>query len=215
VEKIKQKKNKKWLMRLMMSVALMASLIVYFGVLRTHEVKIQIEGVYLPQATKMVPFKLTDNRGNLFTQENLKGHWTMLFFGFTHCGFVCPSTLAELNKMHHQLQKELPLKAVPQIVFISVDPQRDTLKRLNEYVTAFNVAFIGLRGSELATEKLENQLHIMAAKSEMQGKNNYTLDHTAEILLINPQAEIQAYLSYPHQATQMIRDYKKILSVSR
>ncbi len=171
---------------------------------------IKIEGIYLPKAVEIKKFTLTDHHGKLFNNKNLKSHWTMLFFGFTNCGFVCPTTLTELNKMYYLLKNQLAPNLMPQIVFISVDPQRDTVKRINDYVTAFNPKFIGLRGEESETEKLENDLHILAAKTQTNqaGKNNYTIDHTAEILLINPKGQLQAYMSYPHKAEQMAKDYK-------
>jgi protein SCO1/2 len=206
--------NKKWLLMLLLDAVIIIALVLYFGMRHhspVHNVKIQ--GVYLPLPVAIAPFHLTDNHGKIFTNENLKGHWTMLFFGFTNCGFVCPTTLTELNKMYQQLQNKLSKNNLPQVIFISVDPARDTVKRINEYVTAFNPQFIGLRGKESATEKLENELHIMAEKMQTsrKGKNNYTIDHTAEILLINPAGQLQAYMSYPHTAEQMIKDYNLIL----
>jgi protein SCO1/2 len=207
-------RNRKWLIMLVIDVLIIAGLVMYFGVLHHRKADIKIDGFYLPTAVDVVPFHFTDNHAKKFTNENLKGHWSLLFFGFTNCGFVCPTTLTELNKMYLQLQKDLPENLLPQIVFISVDPERDTVKRLNSYVTAFNPHFIGVRGSEEATEKLESALHIVAAKmqSSRKGKNNYTIDHTAEILVVNPKGQLQAYLSYPHKAEQLVKDYKLIIS---
>ncbi len=177
----------------------------------------KIDGVYLSVPSDIPDFHFTDNKNHTFSKENLKNHWTFLFFGFTNCGFVCPSTLTELNKMMGLLEKKISASEMPQIVFISVDPERDTISRLNSYLTAFNPQFIGLRGKESDTEALEKELHIVAAKMESSQtgkKKNYTIDHTAEILLVNPDGKLQAYLSYPHTASQMADDYKKILGAA-
>ena len=136
----------------------------------------------------------------------------MLFFGFTNCGYVCPTTLTELNKMYQILQKELPEKSLPQVVLVSVDPERDSVPRMHDYINAFNSKFIGIRADVSETERLENQLHIAAMKVPMEGKSDqYMINHSAEILLINPEGKIQAYLSFPHKADRLAADYRLIL----
>ncbi len=190
----------------------------YFGIIVKQQKsvpmkQVKIDGVYLPQAQEISGFQLTDNHGIAYKKSNLEGHWTMMFFGFTNCGMVCPTTLAELNKMYKTLEKELPSNQMPNIVLVSVDPERDTVERINEYVSAFNPHFIGARGDEAQIEALKKQLHIVSAKMQTdQGKDHYTINHSAEIMLFNPQAKLQAFLSYPHVADQMVSDYKLILT---
>lgn len=195
------------------------AMVMYFGIVkphqdyqRTHQIK--ITGTYLSTPTVINDFQLIDNHGKRFTKENLKGRWTMLFFGFTNCGMVCPTTMDALNKMYKKLQQSLPQDKLPQIVLITVDPDRDTIERLNDYVNAFNSNFVGARAEIVDTINLEKQLHIAAAKMQVdgQGVNNYTINHSAEILLINPGGKIQAYLSYPHQPDEMVKDYQLVLS---
>jgi protein SCO1/2 len=173
-----------------------------------------IDGIMVPQPTEMADFKLINTAGKSFTRNDLKGKWTFLFFGFTNCATVCPTTLSSLNKMYAQLEKELPKDQLPQIVLVSVDPERDTLDRMNEYLHSFNPHFIGARAELPVIEVFEKQLHVIAVKMQAdgQGPNHYSVNHTAEILLINPQAQVQAYLSYPHNAEQMVKDYKFILN---
>ena len=124
--------------------------------------------------------------------------------------------MAALNQMYQALQRELPDNKLPQVVLVSVDPERDTVEKMNEYVTAYNSHFIGVRAEIAETIALEKQLHIAVAKMQAdgQGKNHYMINHSAEIMLFNPDAKLQAYLSYPHQAAQMIKDYKLILNAS-
>jgi protein SCO1 len=190
-----------------------------YGVIKhnsPHAQTIKIDGAYLIPPKEINDFQLTDNTGKTFTKENLKGHWTMMFFGFTNCGMVCPTTLVSLNKMYLTLKKELPDKQLPQVVFVSVDPEQDTVEKINSYVTTFNSHFMGLRGEFSDLVPLEKQLHIVAVKmkGDSEEKDDYYYDHSAEILLINPNAEVQAYLSYPHKPEQLVKDYKLVIAVS-
>ena len=191
----------------------------YFMVLKPlqqshHLQDVKIDGVVLPKGQVVSGFNFTDTHGSAFTKEELKGHWTMMFFGFTNCGMVCPTTMAELNQMYKTLQRELPDNKLPKIVMISVDPDRDSIERMNEYVTTFNTNFIGARAEIAETVALEKQLHIAAAKIEAdgEGNNHYTINHTADILLVNPNGEVQAFMSFPHKAAQMVKDYKLVLT---
>lgn len=205
-------------------VILMVASIFFYGVVQKQKQGMQqhamsgttspIDGILVPQPTAMADFKLMNTAGKSFTKEDLKGKWTFLFFGFTNCASVCPTTLAALNKMYAQLEKEVAKNQLPQIVLVSVDPERDTLDRMNEYLSSFNPHFIGARADLPALEAFERQLHVIAVKMQAKGEgpNHYSVNHTAEILLINPQAQVQAYLSYPHNAEQMAKDYKFILN---
>lgn len=215
-----QKKNNRLIVIVLLGAVLFTALVLYFGMLRPHfryqDLKnVKIDGVFLPTPQEVADFNLTDNTGKPFSKENLKGHWTMMFFGFTNCGMVCPTTMAALNKMYVTLQSELPAQKLPQVVLVSVDPANDSVERMNSYVKSFNPSFMGARTGEAETVILEKQMHIAAAKmqAEGQGKDRYTINHTAEILVINPEAKLQAFLSYPHQPEQMVKDYKLILKV--
>lgn len=175
--------------------------------------EIKIDGLYLTPSKKFNNFQLTDNKGNALTHENLKGKWTMMFFGFTNCGMVCPTTLSSLNKMYQLLEKDVPSDQLPQVLFISVDPERDTVAKLNSYVKTFNSHFIGATGTPEAIAALTKQLHILAIK--VNTKNSYYYDHSAEVLLINPKGDVQAYLSYPHKPEQLVKDYKLVLTSTK
>lgn len=202
--------------------AIGATLGVYYGIIKpqlaAHESKDkQVDGTYLETAQDIPTFSLMDNHGNTFTRDNLKGHWTMMFFGFTSCGMICPTTMAALNSTYKSLQKELPNNQLPQVVFISVDPDRDTVKKINDYVLSFNSNFVGARTDIKRIAELEKNLHIVVTKIEVdnKGNNHYTIHHSAEILVINPQGKLQATLSYPHEPRQMVKDYKLILSTTQ
>lgn len=173
----------------------------------------EIDGIAVTAPAPAPHFVLQDQDGKLFSNDQLKHHWTMMFFGFTNCGMVCPTTMAALNEMYQKLEKELPKDQLPNVVMISVDPARDTVFRMKEYVTAFNAHFIGLRGNQGDTKKLENALHIAAEKQTASNRpDQYMMNHTAEILVFNPNGKLQAYFSYPHEAKQMAHDYHVLLA---
>lgn len=214
-----KKSHKQLILTLLLIFIVMPAIIFYFSAFQHAHAKsqnIKIDGVYLPAPKEINDFHLTDNSGKPFSKTNLKGHWTMMFFGFTNCAMVCPASLVALNEMYQKLQHQLPDNQLPQVVMVSVDPDRDSVKKMNSYVHAFNPNFIGARANIEETVMLEKQLHIAAAKIQIdtEGKDHYTIDHTAEILVFNPNGQLQAYLSYPHKADQMAQDYKSIIMVS-
>lgn len=219
VSNVQQKSHAKLLTIIVVAAVLLFAFVAYFGVIKPRQTmlntaaNIKVNGIILPEAKAVSQFQLTDNHGKAFTQTHLQGHWTLLFFGFTNCAMVCPTTMAALNDMYKTLQQELPDNKLPQVVLVSVDPDRDTVERLNDYVTSFNSHFIGTRTDAEQTEALKKQFHIAAVKlqADGKGKDHYTVNHTAEILVINPKGELQAYLSYPHTADQLVKDYKSLL----
>lgn len=214
-----QKNHRKTIVTVIMTMAIFVSIIIYFGLIKPaqhpHLKDVKIDGIVLIPTKDISDFQLTDSQGKIFTKDSLKNHWTMMFFGFSNCGMVCPSTMAALNKMYLTLQKQLPDNQLPNIVMVSVDPERDTVTKMNNYVTMFNSHFLGARGEAAETVRLEKEFHIVAVRIQQgNDKNNYYFDHSAEILLINPDAKIQAYLSYPHTPEQMVKDYKSVLSAA-
>jgi protein SCO1/2 len=196
---------------------IIAVLFSYFFIFKHEKItiaqNIKIDGEYLQKSAPINDFDLMNSQGQFFTKKSLKGQWTMMVFGFINCEYVCPTTLAELNQMYNQLQKTLPINQLPQIVLVTVDPERDTVAKMKKYVNSFNHHFMGVTGELDEIQKLEKQLHITAVKMQEEGqpKDQYKVKHSAEILIFNPQGELQAYLSYPHKADQMVKDYQLIL----
>jgi protein SCO1/2 len=221
MSKTSQVSHTKLIFILLTMAAILATVIVSFGVIRhqqrVYDVKnIKIDGFFLPTPKEISNFKLTTNQGKIFTKDDLKGHMTLMFFGFTNCRYVCPTTLATLNKMYQILEKELPANQLPQMIMVSVDPERDSVEKMNSYVNSFNPHIIGARSDTKQILALAKQLNIVAIKvQEGPGKNDYYMDHSAEILVFNPEGQLQAYLSYPHKVKQMIEDYKSMLSVMK
>lgn len=214
-----RKNHNKLILIIVSALFLLALLIIYFGVIRNqntihHAQPIKIDGVILTPPKQISEFKLFSTDGKNFTKDSLKGQWTMMFFGFTNCGLVCPTSLSALNRMYQRLQKQLPTDHLPHVVMVSVDPERDTIEKMKKYVTSFNPNFVGATGKMPDILALTKQLYVVAIKIQAEGqdKNNYSIDHSAEVLVFNPQGELQAYLSYPHQPEQMVKDYKSIIT---
>lgn len=175
----------------------------------------QLSGTLLDKPKLIKDFGLKNTEGGAFTPKSLKGHWTLLFFGFTRCGYVCPTSLAALKQVYEDLQKTAAPK--PQVIFISIDPQRDDLPRIQKYVTAFNKNFIGATGNNAELNTLTSQLGILYMKiihreAKRTASDNYDIDHSGSILLIDPDGELIAVFSMPHQAKNIVKDYKTIVS---
>ncbi len=174
-----------------------------------------INGSILRKPQFIPGFELIQGNGKPFTRRQLNSRWTLLFFGFADCPYVCPTTLAELNKTMTSLSEQLPKHLLPHVVMVSVDPKRDTPKRMKSYVESFNKSFVGVTGSMQKILDLSRSLHISFAKIESGdgNQNHYTVTHTATIMVVGPAGRIRAYLSYPHHAQEMTKDYLTLMHV--
>lgn len=175
-------------------------LILYFS----HS-RLQIDGILLDKPRNITDINLVNHHGKPFTKNDLKNHWTFLFFGFTHCEMICPTTLVMLDKVIILLNADLPIDQIPQVIFITIDPEHDTIEKLNRYITSYNRNFIAVRTKPSDTKALENQFSVTVRKQKE------TLDHSTQIILLNPNAQIQAYFPYPQKPERIARDYKLII----
>jgi len=144
---------------------------------------------WYPQARALNEFTLTDHMGQKMTNASLQGNWTLAFVGYTYCPDICPVTLAEINKVYPELAKiktETPLK----VWFLSVDPKRDSTERLNEYINYFNPSFVASTGPHTELFPLVRSMGMMYATSESTDNPNYLVDHSASIVVINPQGQV-------------------------
>ena len=140
-----------------------------------------------------------------------------MFFGYTHCPDVCPTTLQTLRRVHEKLEQ---MQVVPpQVVFVTVDPQRDSVETLDRYVRYFNENFIGLTGSQDGLEKLAAALGVYYRKAAGASgdieADDYAMDHTAALLVINPQGNVAALLSPPHEVDRIIQDLRVIVQYDK
>ncbi|HEY6643587.1 SCO family protein [Povalibacter sp.] len=169
----------------------------------------------LAQATLLEParplpaFSLVDQDNATFDDARLKNRWSLLFFGFTHCPDVCPTTLGVLAQSEKSLA-DLPEAERPQIVLVSVDPKRDTPAQLASYVKFFSPSFTGVTGSQEDIDAFTRALGVPVAISPLPN-GDYTVDHSAAIFLVNPQGQLRALISGPHTATVLADDYRRIV----
>jgi protein SCO1/2 len=156
------------------------------------------------------PFHLVSADTTDFTNANLKGKWSFLFFGFTKCPELCPTTLTTLNKMV-ALLTEHKVEHMPQVVFISLDPARDTPSTMKNYLASFNKNFVGATGSEDSLKKLTSEFSVLYAKvAKNAAQDDYVIDHSGTLLLVNPNAQLVAVFSTPHDATKLSHDLRTI-----
>lgn len=165
-------------------------------------------GTALPQPRPLREFSMTDHTGAAFGPERLQGRWSLVFAGFTSCPDVCPTTLALLQQLRTALAQTGP---APEIVFLSVDPERDTPERLRSYVAHFGEGITGLTGSAEQLEALATQLALAYVKVPTAG-GDYTMDHSAALVLIDPQARIAAYFQAPFKADTLASDLRRLLT---
>lgn len=158
------------------------------------------QGIILfDQPRKFTEFSLIDHRGETYTQEDLKGQWTFVFFGFTHCPDICPITLADLSRLMKALPK--PMAEDTQVLMVTLDPARDTPEVLAKYVPYFHPDFIGVTGDFLTIRRFANELNVAFAKVT-QG-DDYTVDHSSHIALINPRGDYHAIFKPPFETEKM------------
>lgn len=177
-------------------------------------VGVKIDGTILSKPKPIKAFKLESKSYQSFTLNNLKGHWTLMFFGFSNCGYVCPTTLSALSKMTDQLITQLPAAKLPQVVMVSVDPERDTSARIQEYVNSYHAGYIGVRAPIKELKVLSDQMNVVFKKLASKDGNpkHYMINHSAEIMLIDPNANLRAFFSFPHTGAQMAKDYMSIVN---
>ena len=162
-------------------------------------------GTALPEPKVLAPFDLVDTRGKSATLDALRGHPTLVFFGFTHCPDVCPTTLAMLAGV----QKQLANPAV-KVALISVDPERDTPAELGKYIDAFHGDFIGLTGTTPGILEVSRDFGVAATRVELAG-GNYTMDHSATIFALDSNARIVAVFTPPFDSARLTRDVGKLI----
>ena len=175
---------------------------------------VDIPGLLWPNPKQISDFQLIDQNAETFDLEKLKGHWSMIFFGYTHCPDICPTTMTLLDSVIKDLTENNEKKlSLPQIIFVSIDPKRDTQEHLAEYITYFNPAFYGLTGSEQNISSLTKQLGILymeITNKDPGNINDYLMDHSSSILLLDPEARLVGIFSAPHNRIEIKKKYLAI-----
>jgi len=158
-------------------------------------------------------FSLTDQNSNAFDLSRLQGKWSFLFFGFTHCPDICPSTLTSLSKLRKQVTNGVNGIKNAQFFFISVDPKRDTAVTLKQYTGYFDPSIIGVTGTEVELRNLTRQLDSEFEDEALPDKNNYQVYHSSAIFLINPQGQYAALLTPPFDISTISRRFNVLKKI--
>jgi len=165
-------------------------------------------GVLLPQPRAVSDFQLIDQDGKPFTGERLKDHWSLLFVGFTHCPDVCPTTLALMKSLEQRLQAgHRPL----QLLFISADPQRDTPEKLKSYIRYFSPTLTGATGTPETLTRLCADLGLAYVKVPGATENDYVIDHSTALVLLNPDGRVAGYFQPPHRLDALAADLALVI----
>lgn len=169
----------------------------------------QVTATVIPP--KALPaFSLVDHNKQAFTNQSLGGTWTLVFVGYTFCPDICPTALSDLQKVQ-TLADQAGIGEKLTVRFVSVDPKRDTPDRLKQYVTFFEPRFWGNTGSDAEIAKFARGIGAVY-KVHDDGSENYLVDHSGGIVLINPQGQFRAYFSAPHDPVQMAKDLQIIIA---
>jgi len=163
----------------------------------------------LPEARPLPSVELVDANGRPLTTDSLRGEFTVLFFGFTNCPDVCPLTLQMLAQARAKIVEQAP-RAVPQILFVSVDPERDDTERIAAYVKAFDPEFLGATAPERELKPLLEQLGVGVEKQHSHGGESYNVVHSSAVYFIGPDADWIAVATGPHDPAVVAADYLKI-----
>ncbi len=154
-------------------------------------------------------FALIDVDGKLRTLADFNGKAVVMFFGYTHCPDVCPTTLIEMQEVMSLLG---PQAAKVQVIFVTLDPERDTSEVLKQYVPAFNPSFIGLRpANEEALNRLTKEFKIYYKRVPGLSPNTYTIDHTAGSYVFDPKGQLRLYIKHGQGPEVLAQDLKTIL----
>jgi protein SCO1/2 len=168
-------------------------------------------GTYLSPRRVLPEFSLIDQRGQTFANQNLRGHWSFLFFGYTNCPDFCPATLSTLAAMEKQLRAG-GAGVRPQVIFVSVDAKRDTPQQLAKYVPYFDPEFIGVTAADPpAIEALARKLGV-AVLIEPKPDGSYTVDHSGAIFVLDPMGKLAAVLTGPFTVDALRADFERIVA---
>jgi protein SCO1/2 len=164
--------------------------------------------ILLPQSRPLPDMAMTNQDGQAVSLSDLKGKWTLLFFGYTFCPDICPTTLAQLR----QIKSELPKEAVSnlRVVLVSVDPNRDTPQQLKQYLGYFDKDFVGLSAPVVQIQKLANAVSIPFIPADTS-KPNYTVDHSGNLVILGPDGTQRGFIRAPMSNPKLVAQLPNLL----
>jgi protein SCO1/2 len=176
----------------------------------SHPIPEALRPLLLSEARPLTPFTLRDQNGNPFTLDRLHDSWSLVFFGYTHCPDICPTTLGMLKMVAKRLEEQPAIAANTRILFVSVDPKRDTLPHLKEYIAYFNPDFSAATGEQEQIDNLSRQLGAMYLFDGDTSGSDYIVNHSASVALVDPQGRWVARFNPPHTVAKFSSDYLQL-----
>lgn len=173
-----------------------------------HDRELRANGAVMFETPRIFSeLQLTDHRGEPFTKANLQGQWTLVFFGFTNCPDICPATMSVLGEMYSKLRDRERERV--QVVMVTLDPERDSITLLRDYVPYFNADFLGVTGSEPRIKRWSAELNIAYGQVPLEG-DDYTIDHSTQLVLINPRGDYHGFFKAPHNEMMLRKTWRSI-----
>ncbi len=166
-----------------------------------------LSATLLDKAKPLHNFELIDHNNKPFNLNSLKGNWSFLFFGYTHCPDVCPLAMQVMRKVWQAAELKTAIASDMQMIFISVDPNRDTPTLLKSYAQYYNPAFIGVTGKANEIDNITKQIGILYSLDKADKNGDYAVGHSGQIILIDPQGNMRAVFSPPLNPKSITRDF--------
>jgi protein SCO1/2 len=186
---------------------------------------VNIKGVrYFSEAVHLDPFQLNDHNQRRYDNQRLVGQWNVLFFGYTHCPDICPTVMQDMANVYKEYVKRQDAKDL-QMVFVSVDPNRDSLKLLQDYVSYFNTDFLGVTGERRQIDALTHRVGAMydfedgitgelLSAEQVVGKQGYKVNHYAALILVDPKGQMVAHIYPPHDLQRVVDALTTIININ-
>ena len=173
----------------------------------------ELQGILWPEPKPLRDFTLVNQHKQPFNLQHLEGKWTLMFFGYTYCPDICPTSMLVLKTVYEHLQQKLGVGFNLQIVFVSVDPARDTTSVLLDYLGYFSKDFIGVTGTTENIDGLTRQIGAGYMQQPADKTGNYQVNHTGTFFLIDPQARLYAGFPQPHIPKTIVGQFLQIRSI--
>ena len=176
----------------------------------TNKLPQDLAATYIPEGRPVVGLNFIDQDSRPFSEQRFKGKWTFMFFGFLNCPDVCPGTLLVMKQVWATLPEAAKQAPEPQMVFVSVDPDRDKPEQMKKYLEFYHPDFIGIRTEHKYLDVLTVQVGALYGYEDGDSENQYTVNHSAQIVLIDPQGYFRAVFTAPHTAADIVKSFSAI-----
>lgn len=195
---------------LFISFVLLLAIVILLQQPNKQEIPKELIAVLRPHTISLKKFSLIDHNKQTFNNSELTNKWSFVFFGYTHCPDICPTTLLTLKHIYKTLKTYPQAASDMQVIFVSVDPQRDNVKELGEYVKYFNEDFIALTGTSKTINHFAKQFSAAYFKEKETSPGEYLVSHASSIFLVDPKTHVVASFSPPHDSATIAVQYLKI-----